>query len=62
MGDKITSHNQSGGITAKNVASGSGGNAGDLQPPKSRRFKFWAFIGGAIGLVASVIAIYEFFW
>lgn len=61
MVDQVTSHNQSGGITAKNVSIG-GGSAGDTQPaPIPRRFKPWHFIAGAIGLAASVLGILQYF-
>lgn len=57
MGTKITSHNQSGGITAKNV-----NVAGTGQPePAARPWKKIA--GWAVGLaafLASVVAVLEY--
>lgn len=68
MQDKITSHNQSGGITAKNVnvAPSGGGEAPKLvtlaqSPAKSTRlWTFWNIILGAVALVAGVVAILEY--
>jgi hypothetical protein len=57
--DKITSHNQSGGITAKNVAFGSGG-AGDNRPPREPRLKVWHVIVGVITVLAGAVALLEY--
>lgn len=66
MNDRITSHNQSGGITGKNVSVGSldqsNAQGGQHQlNPKHKRARIWKFVLAAMGLIASVLGILQFF-
>ena len=58
MSDKITSHNQSGGITAKNVSAG--GDAAFSAPPP-RRPKPMKTLAALLGALAAITAILTFF-
>jgi hypothetical protein len=67
MSDNISSHNQKGGITAKNVTVTSGGSINSVtkhssaNPLQKSRWKIWAYISGAIAFIASVVKILEYF-
>jgi hypothetical protein len=61
---KISSKNQKGGITAKNVNIGSGSNQFGLTEEKDKNKKWmkpFIIIGGIVAFIASVIAILTYF-
>lgn len=55
MGDKITSHNQSGGITAKNVTVSREPSESGEPPNKNSRRKFWITVISAFGSIATIL-------
>jgi len=64
MSDNITSHNQSGGITAKTVTVGSStvtSTTESAKPEKPNRSKrAWLLISGGIGLLAALAGILQY--
>ncbi len=67
MSDEITSHNQKGGITAKNVTVTSGASVNTAEQSTSAessrkgQWRIWAYISGAVVFVAAVVGILEYF-
>ena len=62
MQDKITSHNQSGGITAKVVNQNleQPSNTTNSSPIKKSKWRVWGFMAGGIAFVASAVKILEY--
>lgn len=65
MGTKVTSHNQSGGITAQNVAVNSdqapeGPASTELTPTTVASKRIWIYVGGGASFLASVAGVLEY--
>jgi hypothetical protein len=56
---EVTSHNQSGGITAGNV----GGNVIERAPTPNRkaRWSWWRVTGGVVGFVSGLVVVLDYF-
>jgi hypothetical protein len=61
MGVKITSKNQSGGITAQNVSLGSEQVNSSPVVKKDGGLISWRIIVGAVGFLASILGILQYF-
>ena len=66
MSDNITSHNQAGGVTAKNVTVGVIENIQhqpSLPPPAQKKpwLKIWVISAAVVAFLASVVKILEYF-
>lgn len=65
MGDHITSHNQSGGITAKNVSVHASAPPSDstpnASPQRTTLMTAVRWLVGAAGILASLVGIADYF-
>jgi hypothetical protein len=58
VGDKITSHNQSGGITAGEVSASS--IHSEVRPVASR-YLLWKIVAGVIAAASGIAALFQYF-
>ncbi len=65
MNSKITSHNQSGGITAQNITVSSSpapaSPHAEFVAGQSKGSRIWIYVSSGVALVASIVGILEYF-